>query len=110
MPEAVKSERLAMLQQLLGEQQQAFNRTSVGKRMQILLERQAKRPGQLAGRSPWMQSVVVDAPSRLLGQLAEVDILDARPNSLVGKVVTLPEEQDEMARPDVSPKVLGITA
>lgn len=109
-PEAVKSERLAMLQQLLGEQQQAFNRTSVGKRMQILLERQAKRPGQLAGRSPWMQSVVVDAPSRLLGQLAEVDILDARPNSLVGEVVTLPEEQDEMARPDVSPKVLGITA
>ena len=98
-PEAVKSERLAMLQQLLSEQQRAFNRNSLGQRMPVLLERRAKRPGQLAGRSPWMQSVVVAAPPRLLGQLVEVEILDANPNSLAGSIVTLPEEQDELPSP-----------
>jgi len=97
--EEVKSERLAMLQQLLGEQQQAFNRQFVAQRMPVLLERQAKRPGQLVGRSPWMQSVVVEAPQRLLGRLLEVEILEARPNSLIGRVVTLPEEKNGMEAP-----------
>jgi len=92
-PEEVKSERLAMLQQLLGEQQYAFNRGAVGKRMPVLLERKAKRPGQLAGRSPWMQAVVVEAPQGLLGHLLEVEILEAHPNSLVGRLVGLPEEE-----------------
>lgn len=92
-PEEVKSERLAMLQQLLGEQQYAFNRGAVGKRMPVLLERKAKRPGQLAGRSPWMQAVVVEAPQGLLGHLLEVEILEAYPNSLVGRLVGLPEEE-----------------
>ncbi|MDF2095487.1 tRNA (N6-isopentenyl adenosine(37)-C2)-methylthiotransferase MiaB [Aquibaculum arenosum] len=93
-PEAVKSERLAMLQQLLNEQQQAFNRKSVGQRVPVLLERAAKHPGQLVGRSPWMQSVVVEAPARLLGHLVDVDVLEAHPNSLIGRVVTLSEGND----------------
>src|SRR5690625_4343696 len=97
--EEVKSERLAMLQQLLSEQQQAFNRRFVAQRMPVLFERQAKRPGQLVGRSPWMQSVVVEAPQRLLGRLLEVEILEARPNSLIGRVVTLPEEKNGMEAP-----------
>lgn len=87
-PEAVKAERLAMLQQLLGEQQRAFNRATVGHRLPLLLERRAKRAGQLAGRSPWMQAVVVEAPERLLGRLVEVEVLEAHPNSLAARVVT----------------------
>jgi tRNA-2-methylthio-N6-dimethylallyladenosine synthase len=87
-PEAAKAERLAALQQLLGEQQLAFNHGKVGSRMAVLLDRQGKRAGQLIGRSPWMQSVVVEAPARLLGRLVEVDIEEAHANSLIGRVVT----------------------
>src|SRR5690606_9384737 len=70
-PEAVKAERLGMLQQLLGEQQLSFNRATVGRRLPVLLERPGRRPGQLAGRSPYMQSLTVEAPPRLIGSIAE---------------------------------------
>ena len=85
-PEEVKAERLAMLQELLGEQQRAFNRGMVGRRLPVLLDRRGKRAGQLVGRSPYMQSVAVAAPDQLSGQLVEVDILDAFQNSLAGRL------------------------
>ncbi len=85
-PEEVKSERLAQLQELLNAQQLAFNQASVGQRLPVLMERRGKRPGQLAGRSPAMQAVVVEAPERLLGKLVEVEILGAHANSLTGRV------------------------
>ena len=88
-PETVKNERLAALQQLLGEQQLAFNRAKVGQRTSVLFEKRGKRPGQLIGRSPWMQSVVAEAPERLIGHIMEVDIEAAQRNSLAGRVVTL---------------------
>jgi tRNA-2-methylthio-N6-dimethylallyladenosine synthase len=88
-PEAAKAERLAALQQLLGEQQLAFNRAKVGSRMPVLLDRRGKHAGQLLGRSPWMQAVAVTAPDRLLGTIAEVEIEAAHANSLIGRVVTL---------------------
>ncbi len=87
-PEEVKSERLAMLQQLLNEQQSAFNQATVGKTLPLLLERKGKHAGQLVGRSPYMQSVHIEAPERLLGEIVEVEILSAGPNSLAGRVVT----------------------
>ena len=87
-PEDVKSERLAMLQQLLSEQQTAFNQSKVGQRMPLLLDRKGRHPGQLVGRSPYMQSVHLTAPERLLGQVVEVEIESAGPNSLSGRVVT----------------------
>ncbi|WP_206607767.1 tRNA (N6-isopentenyl adenosine(37)-C2)-methylthiotransferase MiaB [Ferruginivarius sediminum] len=87
-PEEVKKERLAGLQQLLGEQQLAFNHRTVGRRLPVLLDRHGKKPGQLIGRSPYMQSVHVDAPARLLGRIVDVDITEALPNSLHGRVAT----------------------
>jgi tRNA-2-methylthio-N6-dimethylallyladenosine synthase len=84
--EPVKAERLAMLQHLLDAQQAAFNQASVGRRLPVLFERQGRRPGQLAGRSPYMQAVHVAAPARRLGQLVEVEIEHAHPNSLSGRL------------------------
>jgi tRNA-2-methylthio-N6-dimethylallyladenosine synthase len=86
--EAVKSERLAGLQQLLDEQQRAFNHACVGMRLPVIMERHGKHPGQIAGRSPYMQSVHVDAASRLIGQTVDVDITHAHPSSLHGTVAT----------------------
>ncbi|MGQ9366263.1 tRNA (N6-isopentenyl adenosine(37)-C2)-methylthiotransferase MiaB [Azospirillum sp. ST 5-10] len=87
-PEGVKTERLAALQQLLDAQQQAFNHGFVGRTVPVLFDRPGKRPGQLLGRSPYMQSVHADAGARLLGAIAAVTVEAAHPNSLAGRVAT----------------------
>jgi tRNA-2-methylthio-N6-dimethylallyladenosine synthase len=83
-PEDVKSSRLAMLQELLMEQQNAFNRASVGRTMPVLLERAGRHPGQLVGRTPWLQPVHVDAPDALAGAIRAVRLVGVRGNSLTG--------------------------
>jgi tRNA-2-methylthio-N6-dimethylallyladenosine synthase len=76
-------ERLQALQALLNEQQHRFNQASVGRVTDILIERDGKRPGQKLGKSPWLQSVIVeDGPPA--GSLLTVEIVSAAPNSLVG--------------------------
>ena len=78
----VMDERLKRLQALIVEKQIAFNQATVGKRTTVLLERPGKHPGQLIGKSPWLQSIVVDGGA--IGDLIEVDIAAAGPNSLTG--------------------------
>jgi tRNA-2-methylthio-N6-dimethylallyladenosine synthase len=85
--EAVKSERLAALQQLLNAQQDAFNRAMIGRSLPVLLDRKGRTASQLHGRSPYMQSVHVEAPERLFGQIVDIRIESAQPNSLTGQVV-----------------------
>ena len=96
--EAVKGERLAGLQQLLAAQQQAMNHRTVGRRLPVLLERRGKLSGQLVGRSPFMQSVHVSAPERLLGQMVNVDITHAHPSSLHGTIATAIWESGEVTQ------------
>lgn len=86
--EAVKSERLETLQNLLSAQQLAFNQSAVGQTMPVLMEKTGRRDNQLSGRSPFMQSVFVEANSRLLGEVVEVRIDKAHARSLEGTVVT----------------------
>jgi tRNA-2-methylthio-N6-dimethylallyladenosine synthase len=81
----VMDERLQRLQALINEQQQAFNAGLVGRRTDILIERDGKKPGQRIGKSPWLQSIVVETPAQI-GEMVAVDILSAGPNSL-GAVV-----------------------
>jgi len=82
-PAEVMDERLQRLQALLNAQQLAFNRASVGRRTELLLERVGRRPGQLIGKSPWLQSVHVETAAAI-GDLVEVEIVSAGPNSLAG--------------------------
>ena len=81
-PNDVQSDRLKVLQALLSENQQAFNQTCIGQVMPVLLDRHGRKPGQLAGKSPYMQAVHVMAPETLLGEIVELRILEALPNSL----------------------------
>jgi tRNA-2-methylthio-N6-dimethylallyladenosine synthase len=83
-PEAVKRERLAVLQGLLDRDRHEFDRDTVGKRLDILFEGRGRKPGQIAGRSPYLQAVYVEGPEGAIGTIAEVDILAAGPNSLTG--------------------------
>jgi tRNA-2-methylthio-N6-dimethylallyladenosine synthase len=82
-PEAVKDERLAALLALLREQQLAFNAAMAGRRLRVLLDRQGKLPGQLLGRSPYMQPVVIEAPDAKIGDMLDVSIAAGHLNSLV---------------------------
>src|SRR5262249_8855808 len=83
--DAVKAERLAELQAELNRQQRAFNRAAEGRVMPVLFDRPGRRPGQIAGRSPYMQAVYVDAPELELGSLAPVLIEAGHDNSLSGR-------------------------
>ncbi len=86
LPDEVKVERLRHLQALLARQQRAFNERSIGERVEVLLERRGRRPGQLAGRSPHMQVVNVAAGDELLGRVVEVEITHARAVSVAGRL------------------------
>ena len=83
-PKAVRDERLQRLQAALNEQQHAFNEASVGQRTTVLIERAGKLSGQVLGKSPWLQSVHVIDPHLSIGDLVEVDLTAAGPNSLTG--------------------------
>lgn len=86
--EDIKDNRLQILQELLREQQAAFNISMVGKETTVLLEKEGRHEGQLIGKSPFLQSVHVDAPKRLLGQIVTVTIEGGSQNSLAGRMIT----------------------
>ena len=82
----VMDERLQRLQAALNRDQYAFNRASSGKRCQVLVERKGKLPGQWLGKSPWLQSVWFEGGCAI-GDLLEVELGEAGPNSLEGRVL-----------------------
>jgi tRNA-2-methylthio-N6-dimethylallyladenosine synthase len=79
----VMEDRLARLQARVGVHQLAFNRSTVGKTTPVLLERPGRRPGQMIGRSPWLQSVHVETEAGA-GDLIDVTLVAAGPNSMTG--------------------------
>jgi tRNA-2-methylthio-N6-dimethylallyladenosine synthase len=85
-PDEVKSQRLARLQELLEAQQGAFNARCVGQVLPVLFEKPGRRPGQLVGRSPYLQAVHAEAAPEHLGRILPVEILACGPNSLAGVI------------------------
>ncbi len=83
-PENVKVERLAALQSVIDKHQAAFNRSCLGRTLDVLLEKPGRHPGQLTGRSPYLQPVNVTAPSERIGEVLSVQIADLGANSLFG--------------------------
>jgi tRNA-2-methylthio-N6-dimethylallyladenosine synthase len=84
-PEPVKDRRLQELQALLTSQQKAFAAGLIGSDMGVLLEKQGRHAGQLVGRSPWLQPVVVDDAAGEIGDIIKVRITHANANSLSAK-------------------------
>lgn len=96
--EAVKSERLARLQDLLNKQQHDFNQASTGQVMSVLFEKPGRFEGQLIGRTPYLQSVHVSAPENMIGSIAPVEIVAVKPNSLSGRLVGAQGQKEKVAR------------
>ena len=79
----VMDDRLQRLQARLATHSLAFNRATVGKDTQILIDRKGRLPGQMIGKSPWLQSVFVETAAKI-GDMLDVSVTRALPNSLGG--------------------------
>jgi tRNA-2-methylthio-N6-dimethylallyladenosine synthase len=85
--EQVKDERLQQLQALLGDQQAAFLASRVGGVMDVLIEKPGRQPGQIVGRSPWLQPVILDETAGKIGDIVRVRITRTGPASLFSEPV-----------------------
>jgi len=84
----IAKERLARFQALINEQQKTFNQGTIGLTLPVLLDRKGKREGQLVGRSPFNQSVFVEANERLMDTIVDIKITEGFDNSLTGEIIT----------------------
>ena len=81
----VMDERLQRLQQRIAKHSLAFNRATVGRDTRVLIDRKGRQPGQMIGKSPWLQSIHVVTDARA-GDMLDVTLVSAGPNSLGGAV------------------------
>jgi len=86
--EDVKNARLYELQAELRRQQDDFNASTVGLTTPVLFTGTGRYAGQIAGRSLYLQPVVVEHPTALTGEVREVKITHANPNSILGTLIS----------------------
>ena len=83
-PNEIAGERLSRLQRLLDDQKRRFNARMVGRTLPVLFERRGRHPGQVAGRTPFMQWLHADGDDASIGTIAEATVVEASPNGLGG--------------------------
>lgn len=84
--EKIKKERLDILQEKLFSRQLNFNKGCVGKIMPVLFESKGRKSGEIFGRTPYMQTVVVQGCADDLNKIKNVEITDGGMNALSGKI------------------------
>ena len=87
---AVMDERLVRLQELIDSQQSAFNAATIGKTVDVLFERAARNPGQIVGRTPFLQPAHVMASDDIIGKVLPVTVTSLERYSLLGHLATPP--------------------
>ncbi len=85
-PLAEKKARLSALQSLLKKQQKNFNKSYVGRNMEILFEKEGRYKGQYIGRSIYNQSVFTKSTSSLINSISNVKILKSTDFALEGVI------------------------
>jgi len=92
-PQALKLQRLQRLQARIGEQAAEIGQAMVGTVQRVLVEGPSRRdPQELMGRTGNNRIVNFPAPARLVGQMLDVEIVQAFPNSLKGEVAGVERE------------------
>ena len=87
----IKQQRLARLQAQLDAQSLAISRTMVGSTQRVLVERHAKKDrAELAGRTENNRWVNFSGPASLLQRFVDVQVTEARPHSLRGRLLAAP--------------------
>lgn len=95
--EEAKAERLAALQALINEQQMEYNRSFIGKEVEVLLDRKGRYESQFIGKTPYMHSVHLTTRMDNFGNLVKVRIKDALSNSLAGEIIENDAPTSEIA-------------
>jgi tRNA-2-methylthio-N6-dimethylallyladenosine synthase len=89
-PHAVKLERLQRLQKRIQEFSEEYSRAMVGTRQRVLVEgRSKKNPAELAGRTENNRVANFPGNARLTGHFVDLEITEALPHSLRGRVVSM---------------------
>ncbi len=70
----IKKARLSALQSLLKEQQKDYNKSFIGKKLEVLFDRKGRHKDQYIGRSIYNQSVFINSKKNLVGKINEVSI------------------------------------
>ena len=98
-------ERLVRLQDVIDSQQSAFNRAAIGTTVDVLFERAARNPGQIVGRTAYLQPAHVMASPDIIGEILPVKIASLERYSLLGELVSAPPSRVE--RPASSSVSIG---
>ena len=85
--EAVKTERLHRLQELLWSQQRSLQKRMVGREVSVLFEKAGRDAGQMVGKSEHLHAVHAYAPDVAIGELRKVRIVESLTNSLTGELL-----------------------
>ncbi len=85
------ADRLHRLQALLSRQQAAFQAALVGRELPVLVEKPGRLPGQMVGRSPYLNAVHLAAPPEAAGTIVTARIVTAETNSLGAEPVAARE-------------------
>jgi tRNA-2-methylthio-N6-dimethylallyladenosine synthase len=88
-PEDVMAERLARLQAQLETDRQAFNHATLGRTLDLLIEKPGRHAGQLAGKSPYLQAIQVEGANAQVGDMIPVRITRIGSNSLFAEPADL---------------------
>ncbi len=96
-PMEIKKQRLQTLQSRILASAHAISQGMVGTIQRVLVERPAKKdPNQLAGRTENNRVVNFDGNARLIGHFVDIQITEALPNSLRGRVLAVEREAGSM--------------
>jgi tRNA-2-methylthio-N6-dimethylallyladenosine synthase len=98
----VMDERLARLQELIDSQQAAFNAAAIGETVDVLFERAARNPGQIVGRTAYLQPAHVMASPDIIGQVLPVAI-DSLGYSLIGRLAGPVPHASPRSQPAMTP-------
>jgi tRNA-2-methylthio-N6-dimethylallyladenosine synthase len=96
-------ERLVRLQELIDSQQSAFNTAAIGSTVDVLFERTARNPGQIVGRTAYLQPAHVMASADIVGQVLPVKVQSLERYSLLGELVHAPDARTAQAASEIAP-------
>jgi tRNA-2-methylthio-N6-dimethylallyladenosine synthase len=89
---------LARLQELIDSQQSAFNKAAIGTTAEVLFERAARNPGQIVGRTAYLQPAHVMAPEEIIGQVLPVRVESLERYSLLGELAVLAQPRSALSQ------------
>src|SRR5437763_742802 len=113
---AAMDERLVRLQELIDSQQSAFNKAMIGNTVDVLFERAARNPGQIVGRTAYLQPAHVMASSDIIGKVLPVTIASLERYSLLGELAEAPAraapaiQGHDLAQGDVEGAIRAVIA